>query len=193
MKSTPRLAARPLPARAALPSRKAAFGLTLVEMLAAIAVMLVAIGAVLPDFSRLVQRQRLEGAAALLETELQFARSHAVTLGKSVHFNFSADNRRSCYVIHTGAAQACRCEGAAVPVCVGDAVALRSVAYEATDGLRVTSNAPSFLFDATKGTVTPTATLSLANDRGDVLRLVVNLMGRVRDCTPTGLPGHRAC
>lgn len=173
--------------------RKAlARGFTLVEMLAALAVTAVALGSVLPDFSRLVQRQRLEGAAAQLETELQLARSQSVADGRNLRIGFHADAAGSCYVIHTGGPGACRCEGAAT-TCSAEATALRTVAYEAKDALRVTSNAGSLVFDGVKGTITPTASITLANDSGDRLKLVISVMGRVRDCSPSGLRGHRAC
>ena len=95
------------------PARRPVRGLTLVELLAGLAVSAVALGAVLPDFGRLVQRQRLEGAAAQLETELQFARSEAIARGQSVRFSFAADAAGSCYVIHTGAKALCTCSAAA--------------------------------------------------------------------------------
>jgi type IV fimbrial biogenesis protein FimT len=43
-----------------------------------------------------------------------------------------------------------------------------------------------------KGTVTPTASIQLRSAAGQ-LRQVVNVMGRVRTCTPDGVPGYRAC
>ena len=169
-------------------------GLTLVELLAVLAVTAVALGTVLPDFSRLVQRQRLEGAAAQLETELQFARSEAIARGRSVRFSFNADAAGSCYVIHTGGPQACRCDGAGTAAqCTGDAQAIRTVSHATQDAVRVSSNAHSFVFDASKGTVTPTATMTFTNESGDALKLVISVMGRVRDCSPSGLRGHRAC
>lgn len=173
---------------------RAARGLTLVELLAGLAVMALTLGAVLPDFGRLMQRQRLEGAAAQLETELQMARAEAILRGQSVRFSFRADAAGSCYAIHTGSAQACRCDTAGQAAqCVAGAELIRSVSHPAGDALRVTSNSASFLFDSSKGTVTPTATMTLANERGDALQLIVSLMGRVRDCSPSGLRGHRAC
>lgn len=175
-------------------ARPATRGLTLVELLAGLAVMALTLGAVLPDFSRLMQRQRLEGAAAQLETELQMARAEAILRGQSVRFSFHADAAGSCYAIHTGGAQACRCDTTgAAPQCIGEAQLIRSVAHPAADALRITSNSATFLFDGSKGTVTPTATLTLANERGEALRLIVSIMGRVRDCSPSGLRGHRAC
>lgn len=174
--------------------RRCTRGFTLVELLAGLAVMAVALGTVLPDFSRLMQRQRLEGAAAQLETELQMARSEAILRGKSVRFSFRADATGTCYAIHTGSAQACRCDTAGqAPQCAAGTELIRSVSQPAGDALQVRSNSASFLFDGSKGTVTPTATLTLSNERGDTLQLIVSLMGRVRDCSPSGLRGHRPC
>lgn len=167
-------------------------GLSMIEALMTTAVLAVTTGAALPGLSGMAQRHRVEGATAQLETEMQYARSLAVTDRRAVRFSFTADGAGSCYVIHTGGPGDCRCSGEAA-VCSSGASAIRTVAYRAADGLRVTSNSASFMFDPTKGTVTPTATIEMGNTRGDSLRLVVNIMGRVRSCTPTGMPGHKAC
>ena len=52
----------------------------------------------------------------------------------------------------------------------------------------------SLTFDPVKGTVTPTATIALENRNRQGLNLVINVMGRVRSCTPTPpLTATRAC
>ncbi len=167
-------------------------GLTLVESMIALAITAVTVGTIAPSLGKLQDRRRLEAATAQLETELQYARSLAVARNESVRFSFQADATTSCYVIHTGSPNACRCL-TGLPVCNGTAQAMRLVRYEAESRVRSTSNSASFLFDAVKGTVTPTATLEMRNPRGDALRLVVNIMGRVRSCTPSALPGYKAC
>lgn len=183
------LQARPRQAQGPLTRQR---GLSLIEAIMTTAVLAVTTGTALPNLMGMAQRHRLEGATAQLETELQYARSLAVTDRRAVRFSFTADGAGSCYVIHTGGPGACRCEGETA-VCTGDASAIRTVAHGAANGLRVSSNSASFMFDPTRGTVTPTATIELGNARGDALRLVVNILGRVRACTPTGMPGHRAC
>src|SRR5690349_16995503 len=89
-------------------------GFTMVEALIVLGVAAVTVGSVAPGFQRAFEARRLEGAAAQLETELQFARSEAVQRNESVRVSF--DNARSCYVIHTGPAGACEC-GTGAPVC----------------------------------------------------------------------------
>jgi type IV fimbrial biogenesis protein FimT len=167
-------------------------GVSLIETVMTMAVLAVTTGTLLPSLSSMTQRHRLEGAAAQLETEMQYARGLAVKERRAVRFSFRADAEQSCYVIHTGGPNACVCQGETA-VCTGNAEALRTVAYTASGGLRVASNSASFMFDPIKGTVTPTATIELGNARGDALRLVVNILGRVRSCTTTGMSGHKAC
>ena len=55
------------------------------------------------------------------------------------------------------------------------------------------ANVASIAFDPLHGTSTPTGTLRLVDGRGRAVHHVVNVMGRVRSCTPAGVPGWRAC
>jgi type IV fimbrial biogenesis protein FimT len=173
-------------------TREGQRGATLIEGLMVALIGSVTLGTVAPGMTQLQDRRRLEAASAQLETELHYARSLAVARNESVRFSFQAQADSSCYVIHTGSANACQCATGA-PVCTGTAQALRMVQYEAGSQVRSTSNSSSLLFDAAKGTVTPTATMELRNPRGDVVHLVINIMGRVRACTTTALPGYKAC
>ncbi len=167
-------------------------GVTLIETLMTLAITAVTLGSVVPGLGELTDRKRLEGVAAQLETELQFARGLAVERRETVRVSFQAGESTSCYVIHTGPANACSCETGA-PVCTGGAEALRDAHFDTAARVQSASNSASIGFDPVKGTVTPTATIELTNARADRLRLVVNIMGRVRACSPSALPGYRAC
>jgi type IV fimbrial biogenesis protein FimT len=49
-------------------------------------------------------------------------------------------------------------------------------------------------FDPLHGTATPTATWRVIARDGRAIHHVVNVMGRVRSCSPdAAVPGHRAC
>jgi type IV fimbrial biogenesis protein FimT len=167
-------------------------GVTLVESLIVMAMSLTSLGAALPGLLKAADRQRLEGAAAQLETEVHYARSLAASLNQGVRLTFRADPTQTCYVVHTGAAHACQCSGPTT-ACTGAAQALRTVRFDAPSRLRATSNSASMLFDPSQGTVTPTATMEVRNAQGDALRLVINIMGRVRSCSTTGVPGYKRC
>lgn len=169
-------------------------GFSLIESLTVLGVIAVTVGTAAPSLTTLRDVKRLEGAAAQLETELRFARSLAVARNETVRFTFGNGAGAGCYVIHTGAPSGCLCGGPGVPArCTGTAEALRSVSFDPADRLAVRTASSTFGFDPNKGTVTPTATLRLNAPAGQTLHVVINLMGRVRSCTPSGLPGYKAC
>ncbi len=173
-------------------AKQAQRGVTSLEAIIVLGITAVTLGTTLPGLGEMQDRRRLEGAAAQLETELQFVRSLAVADTRQVRVSFQSSAAQSCYVIHTGSANACRCDGPQTS-CLAGATEVRTVRFDADSRLRMNVNSASMLFDPIKGTVTPTATLRLANTRGDGINLVVNVMGRVRSCTPTGLMGHKPC
>lgn len=50
------------------------------------------------------------------------------------------------------------------------------------------------LFDGTRGTVSPTGTVRVIGSDGRALHKVVNVMGRVRTCSPQrSISGYRPC
>ena len=66
--------------------------------------------------------------------------------------------------------------------------------FDARGALQVASNSGSMLFDPNRGTVTPTGTLRVQLQSGQALHQVVNIMGRVRACSPAGaVPGYPTC
>ncbi len=167
-------------------------GLTLVET--AVAVGLAAITAALaaPNLQGLLDLRRLDGAATQLAADLQFARSEALSRNQPVRLSWNATE--ACYLVHTGAAADCRCSAAGSPVCTNAAVALRHVAWTAADRLLLQSNTASILFDPLHGTASPSATLRVTGADGRAIHHVVNVMGRVRSCSPlAAVLGHTAC
>jgi type IV fimbrial biogenesis protein FimT len=58
----------------------------------------------------------------------------------------------------------------------------------------IQSNSRSVLFDPQRGTTTPTVTVKLTSRNGQAIHQIVNVVGRVRSCSPApGLSGYRAC
>ena len=167
-------------------------GFTLTEALIGVAVSAIAAGTVLPNFGGALERRRVEGAAAQLETDLQLTRSLAVAQNRTLRFEIARDAQGTCTIVHSGRAGDCTCspQGAA---CVPGVEAHRVQYHPASSGLAVQANVSSMVFDPMKGTVTPTATLRVEGPRLS-LRQVVNVMGRIRSCSPDGaLPGYKAC
>lgn len=169
-------------------------GATLIEGLIVLTTAATVLGAAAPSMEAARERRQLEGAAAQLETDIQYARSLAVAQDRNLRLSFATTaDGTSCYVVHTGAAGTCRC-GSTEPVCETGVQAYRQVLFTASDAVSVQANVSGMVFDATKATVTPTGTARLMGRSGLALHKVVNLMGRVRTCSPDGaLPGYRAC
>lgn len=167
-------------------------GVTLTESAVVLGIAAILLGAAVPGLGELRLRRQLEGVAAQLETDIQLARSEAVARNQSVRIGFAADETGSCYLLHTGAAGDCRCDGQGATACRAGAEALRSVPLVAGAPVQLSANSASILFDADKGTVTPTASLRVRSRIGEI-RQIVNVMGRVRSCSPDGLPGYRRC
>ena len=169
-------------------------GFTLTECLMALAVTATSMGAGLPGFEQALETRRLEGAAAQLETDIAFTRSLAVAQSHSVRMKFQNDANGSCYVVHTGSANDCRCTGEGQSVCIGAGQAIRTVYFAANGPVVLRSNVPSILFDPTHGTSTPTGTLRVVGRSNKAIHQIVNIMGRVRSCAPApGLAGYPRC
>jgi type IV fimbrial biogenesis protein FimT len=105
-------------------------------------------------------------------------------------------NDGSCYVIHTGAANQCDCQSAAATqpaTCTGGAQEIKTVRLLGAHGVALQGVA-SMQFVPVHGTVTPTGTLHVSGSHGLAIDHVVNVMGRVRSCSPgSTMPGYKVC
>ena len=174
--------------------RRTQRGLTLIECVVTLAIIVITLGAAIPTFTQARERRHLEGAAAQLATDLRHARGLAVSHQSPVRFHVQQATDGSCYIVHTGQAGACQCTGAGTSSCRGNAQVLRTVGFGAASPVRLASNSASMLFDPTRGTVTPTGTLTLQLQGGATIRQIVNIMGRVRSCSPgAAVTGYVAC
>lgn len=175
-------------------SRPLQAGVTLVESLIVMSVMAVIVGAAVPGFESARERRHLDGTASQLETDIHFARSLSVAKNQSLRLSLHTGAGGSCYLVHTGAVDDCRCTVGQAPVCTAGAQAMRAEHQPVAERPQVEANVRSILFDATRGTSTPTGTFRVTGRSGKAVHLVVNIMGRVRSCTPTpGLSGYAAC
>lgn len=169
-------------------------GLTLVEMLCCLAITGLLLAGALPALRDIRLSQALFSVAAELETDIQYARSLARTNDRTVRLAVqSTDDGGACYVVHSGPAGACTCDSGGVARCTGSAQALRVQPLPAAAGISVSTGSRSIVFDAGKGTVTPTATFVVSDRDGRAVHQVVNVLGRVRSCSPSGLSSYRRC
>ncbi len=167
-------------------------GLTLIEAAVTVAVAAVTLSTAVPALRSVIDRRHLDGTAVQLAADLRFARTEAVARNQPVRISFHADGG-GCYLIHTGSRALCSCS-ASRPACTGDAVLVRGVAVPTERRVTVDANVASILFDPLHGTSTPAGTVRAVAASGLAVHHVVNLLGRVRSCSPAGaVAGWRAC
>lgn len=169
-------------------------GASMLECLIVTTVATLLTGGAVTGYDEARRIRHLEGAASQLRTDVLLVRSLAVVQNRGLRMGFGAGAAGSCYVIHSGPARACTCSGDGQTQCQAGAQLLRSVHLPASLPAQLQSNVSSILFDADLGTSTPTGTLRLSLPNGAALHQVVNIMGRVRSCSPApALRGYAAC
>ena len=172
-------------------------GFTLVELVTVLAVVALLAALALPSLSTWFDRRRLEAAASTLVADLQHARMEAIVRQEPVRVTALDDGAGGhCLVVHTGQAASCTCSALGSPAarCTQDAAVLRHAHLSAATRVRVDAATPSLQFDPQLGTCTPAGTIALSIPNGDAVHQVVNVMGRVRTCSPAGrMGGHGTC
>lgn len=169
-------------------------GFSLIEATVVVAITGILASTAAPAMQGFIDTRRLDGAATQLATDIQFVRTEAVARNTPVRISFQTLDAGTCYVIHTGAADACDCAATGPAVCTGDAKEIKTVLLPAAGHVMVLSNVRSVLFDPLHGTSTPTGTLRVTDAHSRSVQHVINVMGRVRSCSPGAeVSGYRAC
>lgn len=169
-------------------------GVTWIETCIVLAILGVTCGAAVPAMGSLMDARRLEGTAVQFATDVHYARSEAVARNLPVRVSVFGTAHGSCYVVHTGSGGQCRCNASAAATCTGQAREIKSVELPASQGVTLAANTASVLFDPLHGTSSPAATVRIFGRQGRAIHHVINVMGRVRSCTPAGaVPGYPTC
>jgi type IV fimbrial biogenesis protein FimT len=155
-------------------------GLSLVEMAATVAIAAILAGTAVPSLQDSGKRRVLQGTAAQLASDLQFARSEAIARNEGVRVGFHSAPGVACMVIHTGATTDCGCGDQGVAQCTGSAVLIKSSRFAVSSGVEVTANVSSMRFDSSLGTVTPAGTVKVSSASGPSVHHVVSMLGRLR-------------
>lgn len=168
-------------------------GVTLIEACTVLAICTLILAAAAPSMRRMIERQALRGAADELRADLQYLRTAAVSRGETLWLSVHAANG-SCYVMYAGNREDCSCEPAGVARCAAGAEALKVVGFGTGTAVQLQATASLLGIEPLRGTVTPTATLKLIGRGGAAVHQLVNVMGRVRTCSPdAAVPGYKAC
>ena len=169
-------------------------GITLIETLCVLAILVVLFGQALPSLTDMRQNQLLRNTLQTVETDINHARSLAQTTDQNIRLSLQVHPAGgSCTVVHTGPAHACRCNGQGQAVCTGNAQVFALSEQPAATGVSLVLPERSLVFDAGRGTVSPTATLVISDARGHSVRQIINIMGRTRNCSSSGLSAYPAC
>lgn len=208
---------------AALPQRHArrrrpASGLTLIELMVVVAVVAVLLMVAAPSMRDFIETQRHKAVHAELATDLQFARSEAVSRSDWLFLQFGVRaNGSSCYTLFTCSAAtagsnaplACACDCGSLP-CMGVNQEQRTVVAELARGVSILPEAANVMlrFDPQTGgmrgfVVSPAGgaalfdqvTIDTKVDRRDTrLRALATSTGRVSNCSPGGaVAGYPPC
>ena len=169
-------------------------GLTLIELMCVLAVLVVLGGGSVPGLQSMRQTQALNGVTETVQADVQYARMVAMTTDRTVRLSVqSHPDGGSCLLVHLGPAGGCACHGDGQATCATGSELLRVSAQRSTEGAALTTVGKSLIFDAGKGTVSPTATLKSQTTDGRVVHQVINILGRVRTCSPDGRTPYPRC
>jgi type IV fimbrial biogenesis protein FimT len=169
-------------------------GVTLIECCATLAIVGILAGTALPSFDSLVKTHRLEGQAAEMAIDLRYVRSEAVARNQGVRVSFHSTAGGTCTLIHTGSTADCNCDSSGTASCTGGSSVLKTLFQPYASGMSIDANVASMRFDPNNGTVTPAATVRVTGADGRAIHHVVNILGRVRSCSPAGaMPGLKPC
>lgn len=173
---------------------RAQYGMTLIEVCIVLVIIAILAGTALPSFIDSNKKRVLDGSAGEMATDLYLARSEAVARQQGVRVSFYTVVGGSCMVIHTGSAADCSCDITGVAQCINDGVLIKSSYFAESRGVSLAANVASMRFDQSNGTVSPAGTVRLTSSTGPEVRHVVNIMGRVRTCSPGGsAKGYKVC
>ena len=132
--------------------------MSLTQTLVTVFLLLTSMAIAIPSLFRVRESYELQSAARMVESRMQSARIHAVTRNRDCRINVTSTT-----------SYAMECQGSTWET-------IESVTLPR--GLSVTASArPEF---HERGTVAPTATITVWNSLGKSLRVIVNINGRVR-------------
>lgn len=155
--------------------RVRARGLTLIELMLAIAVLAVLATLALPALNTRLERQRLASAAETLSTDLSEARFEAARRGQALYVESNVGAKAWCWAVSTQ--PGCDC---ALP----QACQLHQVPSTSYGGIRLLEPRPVRLDPA--GTTETTTAAIFESSRGERLRVDLQALGRVRICIAAG-------
>jgi type IV fimbrial biogenesis protein FimT len=185
---------------------------TIIELLIAVAIVAVVLTIAVPSFNQFILRQRLKSINAQLVTDMQLARSEAVSRGTIARVVFASNSTLTCYsifVLKPGSAPVrCDCNLGAGAACNPDsAIEIRTVQVPSALGVRLATAdgvEPAIGFDSVNGGLLSLPTDKVSGetaafqidtqlDAAHLLRTMVEKSGRPQVCSLGDAYGPPAC
>jgi len=191
--------------------RLPANGFTIIELLIAVALVVIVLALALPSFQNLILVQRLKSVNQQLVTDLQLARGEAVSRNTFLRVGFGSTSSVTCYVLFTSTGNSARCDCTLGPgaACSGNPAATTEVKTVQVDRslsvqVNATSGLSAFAFDPVTGGIysIPTDLTSAALssfvittsiDSTRYLKTTVAATGRPSVCAGIAGLGYTAC
>lgn len=191
-----------------LASKRVRRGFTLIELMVVVGIAALIMTLAAPSFTSLIEMQKLRGVSAQLVTDMQFARSEAISRNTVVRIDFRVNSAMSCYSMYTapliqGSQGRCNCTLGPGNACTGLAnrVEVRTLQVPVSTGVTIRPLPEqlrnSFGFDPTTGGIVsnpndlgPTAIddfrIDVYLDDARKLRTWLERSGRAAVCSPAG-------
>ncbi|GGO88251.1 hypothetical protein GCM10011348_43320 [Marinobacterium nitratireducens] len=174
-------------------------GVTLIELLVALAVLAVFVTIGIPTFNAIFEKKRLSGAAQALYADLQFARAQAIKSNKDIAVNFRETTPTIpwCYgITDTEPFSDCDCVASAASCMVEGIQRVVSVDEFPNVSLDENFSSSTVEFDPVRGGLkagVTNGTASFEDTDGRKINVVLSPSGRARLCSPTGYAGYESC
>ena len=167
------------------PARVRPHGLTLIELMVALAIVAVLMSLAVPSFGSVLARHRLKAAAEQLAADLADARLLAAQRGHALHLNLQG-GAQWCWAIASASGCDCRvaqsCQLKTVRAADHPSVAL-------VDGSEMRIDARGFA-----GLPSVAGHALLQGREGDTLRVTLTPLGRAKVCAPAAaVAGYTRC
>lgn len=170
-------------------------GFTLIEVMIVLVIMAVLLAIAVPSMRELIARQRVEGIAQELATDLRFLKSQQIQRRRSVGILFAGNSTQTCYSLYVvgPAGDDCDCSTTGASVCpnptsAGSSLEIKTVILPASSGMKLSAS-PDLLrligFNALPmgGTLIQA---SVESALGGTVRVSTNALGAPVLCSVSG-------
>jgi type IV fimbrial biogenesis protein FimT len=168
-------------------------GFTMIELMVVIVVMAILVVMAAPSLVNTLAKKRLEGAAAELATDIEYARSEAVHRNAAAGIVFAA-NCYTIYVLGSTSATNCTTLGTGATqvktVQVGNGISLNLFPVTPGNAFIAFDPVRGMAIDAAAGATDLSGYVDVTSSAGNwQVRNLVTRVGRVKTCSPNGTVG----